>query len=271
MIKFIILLHFHLMSDSFDEPINIPSQISDFYIIRKWKDSRFSTLYYVGKQNLYFICKAIPKKNYIGNEIEIQKSLTHDNIQDIIYQCEDSENIYIFTFQEKESLQEFLDRNGKLDENQAKHFMHQILNALQYVHKHEISFCDIKPKNFLMTNYYHLFLFNFGCAVIGKIVHEARGTPLYMSPERISKKGSFDGFASDIWSCGVVLYRMLTGELPYKKARTLTQLRDLIHSVKFELDDEFSASASDLLSKMTQKDPTKRPTAEDALHHNWFE
>ena len=213
--KFIILLHFHLMSDSLVEPINIPSQISDFYIIRKWKDSRFSTLYYAGEPNLYFICKAIPKKNYIGNEIEIQKSLTHDNIQDIIYQCEDSENIYIFTFQEKESLQEFLDRNGKLDENQAKKYMYQIIDALQYVHEHEISFCDIKPENFLMTNYYHLFLFNFGCAVKGKTVNEARGTPFYMSPECISNQGSFDGFASDIWSCGVTLYQMLMGKLPY--------------------------------------------------------
>ncbi|KAK8840390.1 hypothetical protein M9Y10_000707 [Tritrichomonas musculus] len=262
------------MFDSMISEIDIPRHIDGFLIMKKFQDGGFSTLYHAFRNAECFVCKAIKKEKYIGKEIEIQKSLTHDNIEEIIHHCEDSKNIYIFTKLEDESLEEYLEKFGRFGTNYeflAKIIMQQILEAIRYVHAKGISFCDVKPGNFLMTRNLEIKLHDFGCAVESQSVSETRGTPYYLSPEAIDASQSYDGFASDIWSCGVVLYRMLTGELPYKKARTMTQLRDLIHSVKFELDDEFSASASDLLSKMTQKDPTKRPTAEDALHHNWFE
>lgn len=256
--------------DSMYGPINIPRHIDRFLIVRKWKEGGFSTLYAAVKLSHYFICKAIPKKNYIGNEIEIQNSLSHDNIQEIVYHCEDEENIYIFTFLAKESLQELLDRYGKLNEDQAKYFMYQILDALQYVHAHDISYCDIKPDNFLITQYSTLLLIDFGCAVKGKTVNEARGTPFYMSPECISNQGSFDGFANDIWGCGVILYQMLMGKLPFGKPSSLDNLKEMIKKEKFQLSDDISDEAKDLLSKMIHQDPSQRISALDALNHNWL-
>ena len=112
-------------------------------------------------------------------------------------------------------------------------------------------------------------LIDFGFAITQpkkKAMMEVAGTPYYIAPEVL---GDFYGKECDVWSLGVVLYQLLTGKMPFEGDNVEQLLRN-IEIAKFKLPSDVSGDCKDLLRQMIEKDPKKRITAADALHHDWI-
>lgn len=105
----------------------------------------------------------------------------------------------------------------KLPENEARRIFQQIISAIEYSHLHKMVHRDLKPENLLLDKDYNIKLIDFGLANSTKDsvpLSTACGSPNYAAPEVISGQ-SYSGQEVDIWSCGVILYAMICGTLPF--------------------------------------------------------
>jgi len=176
-----------------------------------------------------------------------------------------------------------LSAEGALGEELAALLVGDILRMAYQCHSKGVIHRDIKPENFIFTTRLPgapLKMTDFGladyCDEHG-VLTEISGTPYYIAPEVIRQKY---GLPADVWSCGAVMYKILTGSSPFsypddKKEKVPYKAvfrRILNNKVSFEgpLWDRISPEAKDLCSKLLQKDPEKRPTAAEALEHPWL-
>eukprot|EP00759_Apiculatamorpha_spiralis_P046331 PhF_6_TR42779/c1_g1_i1/m.64720 len=194
-----------------------------------------------------YACKCISKdmlakneatRRQLYREIAIMKSLQHENVVKLYDVLQTPNNIYLIVELVKGGeLLDVIDKEGKLTEDRARHFFQQLICALFYVHNQGIAHRDIKPENLLVTEEGILKVSDFGLSNIqevseaGEVTETKRlksvcGTPNYVAPEVLRRDG-YNGFKSDVWSCGVVLYVMLTGQLPFHAENT----QELLHSI----------------------------------------
>ena len=163
-------------------------------------------------------------------------------------------------------------RNKKrLNEKVAKYAFKQIIEAVHYCHKKGVIHRDIKLDNVLLNCNGDIKLCDFGVSkklVSGEKITEQCGTPAYIAPEVIKGKGYY-GFASDIWSSGVLLYTMLFGTIPFK-AHNMKDLHKQIKKAKYNLKNEISSEAQNLIKSMLITDPNKRITIPEILNHSWL-
>ena len=110
-------------------------------------------------------------------------------------------------------------------------------------------------------------LIDFGLACqLQQSMKQLAGTPYYIAPEVLSKNY---GKECDIWSLGVVIYFMLSGQMPFD-GRNLKELYRNIKTAKLKMPSIFCDDLKDLITQMLKKDPAERITAQDAMKHNWF-
>lgn len=105
----------------------------------------------------------------------------------------------------------------QLEEDEARRFFQQIISSIEYTHLHKITHRDLKPENLLLDDNNNIKLIDFGLANSMKdaqTLKTACGSPNYAAPEVISGK-QYDGVEVDVWSCGVILYAMVCGSLPF--------------------------------------------------------
>ena len=102
----------------------------------------------------------------------------------------------------------------------------------------------------------------------GRALKTSWGSPNYAAPEVINGK-AYDGWQVDVWSCGVILYAMLFGELPFDD-ENINAMFKWIKNAKYYMKDSASIEAKDLLNRMIQPDPFRRITIEEIKTHPWF-
>ena len=152
--------------------------------------------------------------------------------------------------------------------------MEDIFKAINHCHSLDIAHRDIKPENIMYDNDGRIKLIDFGLAKVShsKIANyeTLAGTPYFISPEIL--KGLY-GKECDMWSLGVLLYLLLSGEFPFD-GDSRPELFDKIQTTKFNFKNHvwnnISDEAKDLISKLLIKNPKKRYTANQALNHPWF-
>ncbi|XP_026194590.1 calcium-dependent protein kinase 2 [Cyclospora cayetanensis] len=210
-------------------------------------------------------------------EIDIMKSLDHPNIVRLFETFEDLTDFYLVM--EYCSGGELFDRlidSGVLTESMACTIMKQILAAVAYCHMHRVAHRDLKPENFLfLTDQPNspMKLIDFGLAARfkpGQPMRTRAGTPYYVSPQVL--EGRY-GPECDIWSAGVMMYILLCGYPPFN-APSDRGIMNKVRTGHYTFPDaewgKVSLQAKDLISRLLDRHPRTRISAEQAIRHQWF-
>ncbi|KAI8996821.1 kinase-like domain-containing protein [Pilobolus umbonatus] len=210
----------------------------------------------------------------VKREIAIMKLIHHPNVMSLIDVIDDpaSSDLYlILEYVEGGELFEYLVSKGRLSENEARHHFQQIILGLDYCHHHLICHRDLKPENLLLNGKNNIKIADFGMASLqplGSMLETSCGSPHYASPEIVAGM-PYNGSACDIWSCGVILYALLTGHLPFDD-ENIRQLLKKVKSGKYIMPENISRSAQDLISQILVIDPARRYTMDQIMAHPWF-
>lgn len=175
-----------------------------------------------------------------------------------------SEQLMIMEFVEGCTLHQ-LAQQAPLSPTTVIGYMQQVLSALSYAHSRGVVHCDVKPANIMVAPQGTIKLMDFGIARL-KAKDEfgspgvACGSPRYMSPEQACGCDTVDE-RSDIYSCGITLYKLLTGELPFDDEPTPVVLHRQVNETPrppIELNPQLPKPLSDLVMKALEKDPAHR-------------
>ncbi len=217
--------------------------------------------------------KGIYSKKNILYEIKLMKKLRgHKNVVKLFEKFENKN--YTFIVMENimgGNLLQTVKKMTKLTENQSKNIFKQLIETLKYIHSKNIVHRDIKPHNILLTLDNQIKICDFGVGkeiTKGTLVNETCGTPAYIAPELLYNK-PFDPFKSDIWSCGVVLYFMLTGFVPFKGDNDNELHNNIIKGI-YPYIDNISLECNDLIKNILEVNPDKRFNLNDILNHSWL-
>ena len=215
----------------------------------------------------------------IFNEINILRTLDHPNILKIFefYSNKESYSIVTELCSGGELFQEIVDK-GPFNENYSAYVMFQILSAINYCHNMKIVHRDLKPENILIVdrdknNFPRIKICDFGTSKMfekGAIQRKLVGSSYYIAPEVLKKH--YDE-KCDLWSCGVILYILLSGRPPFGGEND-KEIMERVAIGKYDLQsspfNKVSKSGIDLIQKLLIMDPKKRISAQDALLHPWF-
>ncbi|KAM7543138.1 hypothetical protein Aperf_G00000007151 [Anoplocephala perfoliata] len=166
---------------------------------------------------------------------------------------------------------DFIVKSGKISEKDARKFFQQIISGVDYCHRHKVVHRDLKPENLLLDCNHNVKIADFGLSNImqdGEFLRTSCGSPNYAAPEVISGK-LYAGPEVDVWSCGVILYALLCGTLPFDEEHIPTLFKK-IKAGYFHMPEWLGASVRDLLKKMLTVDPIKRISIDDIRKHPWF-
>lgn len=166
---------------------------------------------------------------------------------------------------------DYIVQHGKLTEERGRRFFQQIVCAVEYCHRHKVVHRDLKPENLLLDQDLNVKIADFGLSNImtdGNFLKTSCGSPNYAAPEVISGK-LYAGPEVDVWSCGVILYVLLVGRLPFDD-EYIPALFKKIASGQFYVPTYLSQGAARLIKKMLVVNPVSRITIAEIRSDPWF-
>ncbi|KAL7604614.1 CBL-interacting serine/threonine-protein kinase 20 [Lactuca sativa] len=164
---------------------------------------------------------------------------------------------------------------GRLKEEAARKYFQQLIAAVDYCHSRGVYHRDLKPENLLLDESGNLKVTDFGLSALvdskrnDGLLHTTCGTPAYVAPEVIHKKG-YDGEKADIWSCGVILFVLLAGYLPFNDPNLMGMYRK-ISKGEFKCPSWFPPEVKKLLSRILDPNPNTRMTLDKIMENPWFQ
>lgn len=204
-------------------------------------------------------------------EKSILQKINHPFIVKLHYAFQTTDRLYlILDFLAGGELFFHLGQVGRFDEWRAKFYTAEIGIAIGYLHSLDIIYRDLKPENCVLDKDGYVCVTDFGLAktnVQGATAETFCGTPEYLAPEFLI--GGGHGKAVDWWSLGILLYEMLCGIPPFYD-ENVTDMYDLILKKPLEFDDAVSPAARDLLTKLLDRDPSKRMQSVEAFKAHPF-
>ena len=215
--------------------------------------------------------KAQTKSSSI-NEIEILSKLNHPNVIHVVKILEDDINFYIIMeYCSKGELFDYIVKQEKLNEIEAAIFFYQLIIGVEYIHKQKLAHRDLKPENLLLTKNHILKIIDFGlCHDFDgtKLLKTKCGSPSYAAPE-ILRGFPYNGFKSDIWCCGIILYGMLCGYLPFDGDNNQEIFKQIVQCNP-EYPPFLENDSIDLLTKILNDEPNERITINQIKKHPFF-
>ena len=206
----------------------------------------------------------------IEREIVIMKLISHPNVMGLYEVWENKSELFlVLEYVDGGELFDYLVSKGKLTEREAVHYFKQIIEGVSYCHSFNICHRDLKPENLLLDKKAKsIKIADFGMAALelpNKLLETSCGSPHYASPEIVMGK-SYHGAPSDVWSCGIILFALLTGHLPFND-NNIKKLLLKVQSGRFQMPHNISPEAKNLISRILVVDPSKRIQTTDILSH----
>lgn len=209
----------------------------------------------------------------IRREIQNLKLFRHPHIIKLYQVISTPTDIFmVMEFVSGGELFDYIVKHGKLKEPEARRFFQQIVSGVDYCHRHMIVHRDLKPENLLLDKFLNVKIADFGLSNMmtdGEFLRTSCGSPNYAAPEVISGK-LYAGPEVDIWSCGVILYALLCGTLPFDDEHVPTLFRKIKSGI-YHVPDHLNKQVVDLLNRMLTVDPLKRATVKEIREHEWFQ
>ncbi|KAL3741470.1 hypothetical protein ACJRO7_017016 [Eucalyptus globulus] len=211
----------------------------------------------------------------IKREISTMKLIRHPNVIRMFEVMASKTKIYIVL--ELVTGGELFDKiasRGRLKEDEARKYFQQLINAVDYCHSRSVFHRDLKPENLLLDASGTLKVSDFGLSALPQqvredgLLHTTCGTPNYVAPEVINNKG-YDGAKADLWSCGVILFVLMAGFLPFEESN-LMALYKKIFKADFTCPSWFSSSAKKLIKRILDPNPLTRITIAEIIENDWF-
>lgn len=168
---------------------------------------------------------------------------------------------------------EFIVQQGRVDDVTATKFFNMMLDGVEFLHSHGVCHRDLKPENILLEKDGScLKIIDFGLSNMYNLPDQtlktACGSPCYAAPEMIAGK-DYNGLKVDIWSCGVILYAMVVGYLPFEDKDT-NKLYSKILNCEYTFPENIGEPVKDLITKILNTDPLKRYSIDQIRKHPWF-
>jgi 5'-AMP-activated protein kinase, catalytic alpha subunit len=213
-------------------------------------------------------------KEQIKREISVMRLVRHPNIVEFYEVMASKTKIYFAMEQVKGGELFHKVSRGKLREDMARKYFQQLIAAVDHCHRRGIYHRDLKPENLLLDENGDLKVADFGLSALleskkkDDLLHTTCGTPAYVAPEIIKKKG-YDGAKADIWSCGVILFVLLAGFLPFND-RNLMEMYKKIANADFKFPQWFHSDVKRLLYRILDPDPRTRITINKIMQNSWF-
>ncbi|KAF5782846.1 putative protein kinase CAMK-CAMKL-CHK1 family [Helianthus annuus] len=211
---------------------------------------------------------------HIKREISVMRLVKHANIVRLHEVMASKTKIYFILEYVKGG--ELFDKlaKGRLKEDAARKYFQQLISAIGFCHSRGVYHRDLKPENLLLDDEGNLKVSDFGLSALAEtkrqdgLLHTCCGSPAYVAPEIIDQRG-YDGAKADIWSCGVVLFVLLAGFLPFHDSNLVEMYRK-IAGARFKYPNSFPVAAKSLVSKMLDPNPITRISIGDIVEHPWF-
>ena len=260
-------------------------EMDDFNILKELGEGSFGKVLLVQhkKTNAKYALKVVdkqhvltePDKSSFLREVEINYKINHPNIVKLFGHFEDNECCYLLMeYIGGGDLFSYIPVNGKsiLKPDQAASIIKDVISAVYYIHHMNppIMHRDIKPENVLITSDLKAKLTDFGlCAYIqpGILRKSTCGSPIYMSPEMIDKTGHNEKI--DIWSIGVLLFELLTGDQVWA-GENLATIEYNIRNLRISWPEDMNGFPSELIKKILKKNPKERISLTDMLNDPFF-
>ncbi|CEL61979.1 carbon catabolite-derepressing protein kinase [Rhizoctonia solani AG-1 IB] len=257
-----------------------PGNLGEYSIIKDIGEGTFGKVKLAvhtltqAKVALKFISKerinALNMRTRVGREVSYLRLLRHPHViklYEIIVTLTDI--VMVIEYAEGE-LFNYIVENGRMPESAARRFFQQMMCAIDYSHRLKVVHRDLKPENVLLDGQNNVKIADFGLSNVmtdGDFLKTSCGSPNYAAPEVIGGK-LYAGPEIDVWSCGVILYVMLCGRLPFEDEHVPALFRKITEGI-YHLPNYLSREAQELIRGMLAVDPVKRLTVPEILAVPW--
>ncbi|KAA8519642.1 hypothetical protein F0562_013913 [Nyssa sinensis] len=211
---------------------------------------------------------------HIKREIEILRRVRHPNIVQLFEVMATKSKIFFVMEYVKGGELFGKVAKGRLKEEIARKYFQQLISAVGFCHARGVFHRDLKPENLLLDENGDLKVSDFGLSAVSDqirqdgLFHTFCGTPAYVAPELLARKG-YDAAKVDIWSCGVILFVLMAGYLPFHDKNVMAMYKK-IYKGEFRCPRWFSPELTRLLSRLLDTNPETRITIPDIMNKKWF-
>lgn len=274
------------------------TRVHDFYILETLGAGTFAKVrlaIHCATQE-HYACKILDKSfirqreqnRQVKNEIDALERLNHPNVVRLVDVINTSKRVYIIM--ELVSGGELLDvitKQRRLTEPQARYYFHQIVEGLHYCHKRGVFHRDLKLDNILLSNTGVLKIADFGLSqlLVGPpdgtesfnssvLLSTQCGSPYYIAPEVVVVKDKgYSGAKADAWACGIILYVIAAGSLPFQaflnSGNNAFMFQRIING-GMNYPESFSEELKDLINHLLELEPEHRYAMPEVKRHPWF-